>query len=63
MFYNKAVTYQQVEKKPKEKKLKQHAYEQKRKLVEDHEGNEVVKEVKNKKESNDKENKYNFKFI
>ena len=47
MYPQKAVTYQQMEKKPKEKKFKQNAYEEIRKLVEDNEGNDIVKEIKN----------------
>ena len=39
-----------MEKKPKEKKFKQNAYEEIRKLVEDNEGNDIVKEIKNKKQ-------------
>ena len=62
MYPQKAVTYQQMEKKPKEKKFKQNAYEEIRKLVEDNEGNDIVKEIKNKKKNN-KENKYNFNLF
>ena len=51
-----------MEKPKKEKKFKQNAYEEIRKLVEDNEGNDIVKEVKNKKENN-KENQYNFKLF
>ena len=36
-----------MEKKPKEKKFKQNAYEEIRQLVEDNEGNNIVKEIKN----------------
>ena len=57
MFNNKATTYEQMEKKPTEKKFKQNAYEEIRKLVETDEIDEVVKEVKNKKKNNNKENK------
>ena len=35
-----------MEKKPKEKKFKQNEYEEIRKLVEDNEGNDIVKEIK-----------------
>ena len=38
-----------MEKPKKEKKFKQNAYEEIRKLVEDGEENDIVKEVKNKK--------------
>ena len=31
MFFNKAITYEQMEKKPKEKKFKQNSYEEIRK--------------------------------
>ena len=58
MFNNKATTYEQMEKKPQEKKFKQNEYEEIRKLVEDNEGNEVVKEIKNKKKNNKKEISY-----
>ena len=44
-----------MEKQPKDKKFKQNSYEEIRKLVEGNEGNDVVKEVKNKKKNN-KEN-------
>ena len=63
MFNNKATTYEQMEKKPKEKKFKQNEYEEIRKLVEDNEGNEIVKEVKNRKKTNNKEFSYNFKLF
>ena len=45
MFNNKATTYQQMEKPKKEKKFKQNEYEEIRKLVEENEGNDIVKEV------------------
>ena len=51
-----------MEKKPKEKKFKQNEYEEIRKLVEDNEGNDIVKEIKTKK-TNNKENTYNFKLF
>ena len=51
-----------MEKKSKEKKFKQNGYEEIRKLVEDNEGNDIIKEVKNKKKNN-KENTYNFKLF
>ena len=51
-----------MEKKPKEKKFKQNAYEEIRKLVEDNEGNDIGKEIKNKKKNN-KENTYNFNLF
>ena len=50
-----------MEKKPKDKKFKQNAYEEIRKLVDDTEGNNIVKEVK--KKNNTKENTYNFKLF
>ena len=49
MFHPKATTYEQMEKKPKEKTFKQNSYDEIRKLVEDNEGNDIVKDVKNKK--------------
>ena len=46
MFHNKAATYEQMEKPKKEKKFKQNAYEEIRKIVEENEGNNIVKEIK-----------------
>ena len=43
-----------MEKKPIEKKFKQNACDERRKPVDDNEGNNIVKQVKNKKN-----NKYN----
>ena len=73
MFHYKATTYEKMEKQPKEKKFKQNSYEEIRKLVEDNEGNDVVKDatavasrgfrdVKNKNKNN-KEISYNFKLF
>ena len=62
MFTNKATTYEQMEKPKKEKKFKQNSYEEIRKLVEDNEGNDVVKEVKGKKKQQP-ENTYNFELF
>ena len=62
MFTNKATTYEQMEKPKKEKKFKQTSYEEIRKLVEDNEGNDVVKEVKGKKKQQP-ENTYKFKLF
>ena len=45
-----------------DKKFKQNSYEEIRKLVEDSEGNDIVKEVKNKKK-NSNEKSYNFKLF
>ena len=42
MFNYPAKTYEQMEKKPKDKKFQQNAYEEVRKLIENNEGNEVV---------------------
>ena len=63
MFHNKATSYQQTEKPKKENKFKQNAYEEIRKLVEDNEGNEVVKEVKTKKKNINNENSYHFNLF
>ena len=63
MFHKKATTYEQMEKPKKDKKFKQNAYEEIRKLVENNEVDETVKEVKNKKKNNSKENSYNFKLF
>ena len=49
MFHPKATTYEQMEKPKKDKKFKQNAYDEIRKLVDENEGNNIVKEVKNKK--------------
>ena len=62
MYHYKATTYEQMEKKPKEKKFKQNEYEEIRKLVEDNEGSDIVKELKTKRKNN-KENTYNFKLF
>ena len=62
MFNYKATSYEKMEKQPKDTKFKQNGYEEIRKLVEDNEGNDVVKEVKNKKKNN-KEISYNFKLF
>ena len=62
MFTNKATTYEQMEKPKKENKFKQNSYEEIRKLVEDNEGNDVVKEVKGKKKQQP-ENTYKFKLF
>ena len=51
-----------MEKQPKEKKFKQNEYEEIRKLVEENEGNDIVKEVEKKKKQKP-ENKYNFKIF
>ena len=66
MFRYKATTYEQMEKKPKEKKFKQNSYEEIRKLVEESnpENQEINSIVKNKnKKTNSKENIYNFKLF
>ena len=63
MFSYKSSSYEQMEKKPKEKKFKQNEYEEIRKLVEDSEGNAVVKELKTKNKTNNKEISYNFKLF
>ena len=62
MYHYKASTYEQMEKPKKEKKFKQNAYEEIRKLVEDEDNNNTVKEVRNKKK-NVKENPYKFKLF
>ena len=51
-----------MEKPKKEKKFKHNAYEEIRKLVEDNEGNDIVKEVKGKKKQQP-ENTYKFKLF
>ena len=63
MFNYKATTYEKLEKQPKEKKFKQNSYEEIRKLVEDGDDNNVVKDIKNKTKNNSKENSYNFKLF
>ena len=62
MYHYKATTYQQMEKQPKEKKFKNNSYEEIRKLVEDGEDTNIVKEIKNKKKINN-EKTYNFKLF
>ena len=63
MFSYKTTTYQQMEKKKKEQKFKQNEYEEIRKLVEDGEDTNIVKEIKTKKKINNKGNTYNFKLF
>ena len=58
MFHKKATTHEKIEKPKKEKQLKQNAYEEIRKLVENNEVDEAVKEVKGKKKNHSKENSY-----
>ena len=62
MFTYLSSTYEKMEKKPKERKFKQNSYEEIRKLVEENEGNNIVKEIKNKKKNN-QEISYNFKLF
>ena len=73
MFAYKSSTYEKLEKPKPDKKFKQNGYEEIRKLVEDNEGNDVVKDaaavasrgirdIKNKKKNN-KEISYNFKLF
>ena len=63
MYSYKSSSYEQMEKQPKEKKFKQSSYEEIRKLVEDGEDTNIVKEVRNKKKNNSKEISYNFKLF
>ena len=51
-----------MEKPKKEKKFEHNAYEEIRKLVEDNDGNDIVKEVKGKKKQQP-ENTYKFKLF
>ena len=51
MFNKKATTYEQMEKPKKEKKFKQNAYEEIRKLVDNNEVDEAVVEAKGKKKN------------
>ena len=62
MFAYKPSSYEKLEKQPKEKKFKQNNYEEIRKLVEENEGNNTVKEVKNKKK-NIKEISYILNYL
>ena len=62
MFGIKSSSYEKLEKTKPDKKFKQNSYEEIRKLVEDNEGNSIVKEVKNKKKNN-KKISYNFKLF
>ena len=55
MFHYKATTYEQMEKKPKDKRLKQNAYEEVRKLIEQNEGNDTVNEITVKKKAKKQE--------
>ena len=63
MFSYKSSSYEQMEKQPKEKKFKQNSYEEIRKLVEDGENTNIVKETKNKNKNNNKEISYNFQLF
>ena len=62
MFSYKSSSYEQMEKQPEEKKFKKNSYEEIRKLVEDGENTDIVKEIKNKKKNNN-EKTYNFKLF
>ena len=62
MFSYKSSSYEKMEKQPKEKKFKNNSYEEIRKLVEDGENTDIVKEIKNKKKNNN-EKTYNFKLF
>ena len=62
MYHYKPTTYEKMEKQPKEKKFKQNSYEEIRKIVEDGEDTNKVKEIKNKKKNNN-EKSYNFKLF
>ena len=61
MYHYKATTYEKMEKQKPNKKFKQNGYEKIRKLLEENEGNDIVKEVRKKK--NKKENTYNFNIF
>ena len=63
MFSYKSSSYEQMEKQPKEKKFKQNSYEEIRKLLEDGEDTNIVKEIKSKKKNNNKEKSYNFELF
>ena len=62
MFSYKATTYEQMEKKPKDKKFKQNAYEEVRKLIEQNEGNAAVNEIKVKNKAKKAKKQENIKF-
>ena len=61
MFSYKSNSYEKMEKTKPDKKFKQNSYEEIRKLVEDTNDNEVVNNIKNKK-NNKSENKIKFSF-
>ena len=64
MFNYKATSYEKMEKPKQEKKFKQNSYEEIRKLVEDNEGNDVVNNIKNKKNNKSENNtKFSFKLF
>ena len=63
MFSYKATTYEQMEKKPKEKKFKQTAYEEVRKLIEQNEGNDTVNEIKVKNKAKKQEQFFSSSLI
>ena len=62
MYSYKSSSYEQMEKKPKEKKFKQNAYEEVRKLIEENEDNNMIKEIKHKNKPK-KENQYKFNLF
>ena len=63
MYHYKPTTYEKMEKQKPDKKFKQNSYEEIRKLVEDGENTNIVKETKNKNKNNNKEISYNFKLF
>ena len=64
MHSYKSSSYEQMEKKPKEKKFKQNAYEEVRKLIEQNEGNDTVNEIKVKNKAKKQEHiKFNFNLF
>ena len=63
MYHYKSTTYEKIEKQKPDKKFKQNSYEEIRKLVEDGEDTNIVKEIKSTKKNNNKEISYNFKLF
>ena len=63
MFNYKAMSYEKLEKPKQEKKFKQNSYDEIRKLVENDDENNIVKDIKNKKKHQTENNKFAFKLF
>ena len=63
MFHPKAITYEQMEKPKREKKLKQNSYEEIRKLVEDGGKMRLKETINTNKDNNKNASKIKFNFF